>query len=60
MKKLVIDLLKASDNVSPLAELKTRSELSGKKWDAAMKALSGHKLIQVTVDGDQKTVHLIA
>ncbi|UMY66951.1 lysine--tRNA ligase [Flavobacterium sp. HJ-32-4] len=59
-EKLVIDLLKASDNVSPLAELKTRSELSGKKWDAAMKALSGHKLIQVTVDGDQKTVHLIA
>lgn len=59
-EKLIVDLLKASENTSPLAELKTRSELSGKKWDAAMKALSGHKLIKVVVDGDVKTVELIA
>jgi len=59
-EKLIVDLLKASENTSPLAELKTRSELSGKKWDAAMKALSGHKLIKVAVDGDIKTVELIA
>lgn len=58
-EKLLVDLLKASDNSSPLAELKTRSELSGKKWDAAMKGLSGHKLIKVEVAGDAKTVSLI-
>ncbi len=58
-EKLVVDLLKASDNVSSLTELKTRSELSGKKWDAAMKALSGHKLIKVVVDGDLKTVEWV-
>lgn len=58
-EKLIIDLLKAADNTSPLSELKTRSELSGKKWDAAMKALSGHKLIKILVDGDLKTVELV-
>ncbi|HLN94430.1 MAG TPA: lysine--tRNA ligase [Flavobacterium sp.] len=58
-EKLIVDLLKAADNTSPLSELKTRSELSGKKWDAAMKALSGHKLIKILVDGDLKTVELV-
>lgn len=55
-EKRLIELLKASDNVSNLAELKAKSELSGKKWDTAMKGLSNHKMISVTVDGDTKTV----
>jgi lysyl-tRNA synthetase class 2 len=56
-EKLIISLLKAENN-QPLAQLKERSALSGKKWDAAMKGLSKHGLIKVHVDGDSKTVEL--
>jgi len=57
-EKLVISLLKASDNKMDLAALKAKSELSGKKWDAAMKGLSKHGLVKVVVDGDLKTAEL--
>jgi lysyl-tRNA synthetase class 2 len=57
-EKLIIDLLKAEDN-QPLAQLKEKSALSGKKWDDAMKGLAKHGLAKVVVDGDTKTVVLI-
>jgi lysyl-tRNA synthetase class 2 len=56
-EKLIISLLKA-DNNQPIAQLKDKSALSGKKWDAAMKGLARHGLIKVTVDGENKTVFL--
>ena len=56
-EKLIISLLKAENN-QPLAQLKERCALSGKKWDTAMKGLSKHGLIKVHVDGDSKTVEL--
>ncbi len=56
-EKAVLDLLKAENN-QPLAQLKERSALSGKKWDAAMKGLAKHSLIKVVVDGEHKTVEL--
>jgi lysyl-tRNA synthetase class 2 len=56
-EKLIISLLKAENN-QPLAQLKERCALSGKKWDTAMKGLSKHTLIKVHVDGDSKTVEL--
>ena len=58
-EKLVVDLLKANNNQMDLGELKTKSELSGKKWDAATKGLSQHKLIKVSVAGDSKIMELI-
>ncbi|MDI1257288.1 MAG: lysine--tRNA ligase [Flavobacterium sp.] len=57
-EKLVVALLKTNDNTMDLGVLKVKSELSGKKWDAAMKGLSKHGMIKVTVDGDLKTVTL--
>ena len=45
-EKLIVDLLKANNNQMDLAALKAKSELSGKKWDAATKGLSQHKLIK--------------
>ncbi len=57
-EKLVVALLKTNENKMDLGALKVKSELSGKKWDAAMKALSKHGLVKVTVDGDSKTVEL--
>ncbi len=56
-EKLIISLLK-SENNQPIAQLKERSALSGKKWDAAMKGLAKHGLTKVLVDGENKTVEL--
>ncbi|MBC7438361.1 MAG: lysine--tRNA ligase, partial [Flavobacterium sp.] len=58
-EKLIINLLKASDNKMDLGILKIKSDLSGKKWDAAMKGLSKHGLTKVAlVENDIKTVFL--
>ncbi len=57
-EKVIINLLKAQNNQA-LGELKEKTGLSGKKWDAAMKGLSKHGLTKVVVDGDLKTVVLV-
>jgi lysyl-tRNA synthetase class 2 len=56
-EKLIIVLLKTENNQA-LGQLKELSQLSGKKWDAAMKGLAKHGLTKVVVDGDNKTVVL--
>jgi lysyl-tRNA synthetase class 2 len=56
-EKMIISLLK-SENNQALGSLKEKSQLSGKKWDAAMKGLSKHGLTKVVVDGENKTVVL--
>ncbi|MBN8640203.1 MAG: lysine--tRNA ligase [Flavobacteriales bacterium] len=56
-EKLIISLLKTENN-QPLAQLKEKSQLSGKKWDAAMKGLAKHGMTKVVVDGENKTVVL--
>lgn len=58
-EKVIAELLKTSSQLA-IDVLKTQAGLSGKKWDAAMKGLSKHGLIKVTVDGDSKTVHFIS
>jgi lysyl-tRNA synthetase class 2 len=57
-EKLIIDLLKSNDNKMDLGVLKIKSDLSGKKWDAAMKGLSKHGLVKVSLIGDSKIVEL--
>ncbi|MGL2963175.1 lysine--tRNA ligase [Flavobacterium sp. RSB2_4_14] len=56
-EKVILSLLKTENNQS-LSQLKDKSKLSGKKWDAAMKGLSKHGLTKVVVDGENKTVVL--
>jgi lysyl-tRNA synthetase class 2 len=56
-EKLIVSLLKAENNQA-LTQLKEKSQLSGKKWDAAMKGLAKHGLTKVIVEGDSKTVIL--
>jgi lysyl-tRNA synthetase class 2 len=41
-----------------LGLLKIKSELSGKKWDSAMKGLSKHGLVKVSLIEDKKIVEL--
>jgi lysyl-tRNA synthetase class 2 len=57
-EKLIIDLLKSNDNKMDLGVLKIKSDLSGKKWDTAMKGLSKHGLVKVSLVGDSKIVEL--
>ena len=59
-EKLIIDFLKSNDNKMDLGVLKVKSDLSGKKWDAAMKGLSKHALIKVSLVGESKIVELTA
>ena len=56
-EKVIIGLLKTENNQA-LGLLKEQSQLSGKKWDAAIKGLAKHGLTKVVVDGDNKTVIL--
>ncbi len=56
-EKIIIGLLKIENNQS-LIQLKEKTTLSGKKWDAAMKNLSKHGLTKVLVDGENKKVEL--
>jgi lysyl-tRNA synthetase class 2 len=58
-EKLIIDFIKSNDNKMDLGVLKVKSDLSGKKWDAAMKGLSKHGLIKVSLVGDSKIVELL-
>ena len=57
-EKLIVDLLKINANKMDLAALKAKSELSGKKWDAAMKGLSKHGLVKVALIGELKIAEL--
>ncbi len=55
--KIIIELLKI-ENHQLLAVLKEKSQLSGKKWDAAMKELAKNGITNIVVNGDIKTVTL--
>ncbi len=57
-EKTIVGILKNNQNKMELSELKTASELSGKKWDAAMKNLAKLQLTEVVVADDLKTVVL--
>lgn len=60
-EKLIVALLQSdNNNAMDLGMLKVSAALSGKKWDAAMKGLSKHGLLKVTVNGDYKTVELVS
>ncbi len=58
-EKLIVDLLKINANKMDLGLLKVKADLSGKKWDAAMKNLSKNGLTKVALVGDAKIVELV-
>ena len=59
-EKIIIEILQKHENRMDIAALKTLAELSGKKWDKAMKNLAQHGLTSVSVEGDFKMVDLKA
>ena len=58
-EKLIINFLKSNDNRMDLGVLKIKSDLSGKKWDAATKNLSKFGLIKVSLVGEVKVMELV-
>ena len=57
-EKLIVALLKTNDYQMDFGLLKIKSELSGKKWDKAMKNLSSLGMTEVVVVGDSKACRL--
>ncbi|MDO8316130.1 MAG: lysine--tRNA ligase [Flavobacterium sp.] len=57
-EKLIVSLLQGNENQMEFGLLKIKSELSGKKWDKAMKNLSSLGLTEVVVNGDTKACRL--
>jgi lysyl-tRNA synthetase class 2 len=58
-EKLIIALLQTNENKMDLGVLKIKSDLSGKKWDAAMKGLAKHGLVKVSLVEDKKIAELV-
>lgn len=52
-EKHIVEILKANEGIT-IGDLKMKSELSGKKWDAASKGITKHGLMKIKVDGDAK------
>jgi lysyl-tRNA synthetase class 2 len=57
-EKTIVAILQANDNQMEFGLLKIKSELSGKKWDKAMKNLSSLGMTEVVVEGDVKACRL--
>jgi lysyl-tRNA synthetase class 2 len=57
-EKLIVALLKTNNNQMDFGLLKIKSELSGKKWDKAMKNLAALGMTEVVVNGDTKACRL--
>jgi lysyl-tRNA synthetase, class II len=57
-EKTIVAILEANDNQMEFGLLKIKSELSGKKWDKAMKNLSSLGMTEVVVEGDFKACRL--
>ena len=57
-EKLIVALLKSNDNLMDFGLLKIKSELSGKKWDKAMKNLASLGMTEVVVIGESKACKL--
>ena len=47
-EKAVKDVLEANEGALEIADLKSRIEMSGKKWDVALKGLAKHGITQVS------------
>ena len=58
-EKLILALLQTNENKMELDLLKIKSDLSGKKWDAAMKGLAKQGLVKMSLVGESKIVEIV-
>ncbi len=57
-EKIVFEILKKHEKM-PLPDLKSQTEFSNKKWDKAIKGLTGKKVASVEKEGDNLMVKLV-
>ena len=57
-EKVILEILSAQAEAMDLAEVKTRSQFSGKKWDKATKNLTKFDMIKVEKTDDQVLIKL--
>jgi len=57
--KIVLEILKQNNGKMVLEELKVKSNLSGKKWDAATKGLSKTGLIKISLIDENKIIEIL-
>jgi len=57
--KIVLEILKQNNGKMILEELKIKSNLSGKKWDAATKTLSKTGLIKISLIDENKIIEIL-
>ncbi|WP_332022660.1 lysine--tRNA ligase [Kaistella sp.] len=57
-EKVILEILNFQEEAMDLAEVKTRSQLSGKKWDKATKNLTKFDMIKVEKTEDQVIIKL--
>jgi lysyl-tRNA synthetase class 2 len=58
-EKVILEILNSQEEPFTLAEVKERSQLSGKKWDKASKTLTKNNLVKVDKIDDQLLMKLI-
>ncbi|MCJ7935463.1 MAG: lysine--tRNA ligase [Chryseobacterium sp.] len=58
-EKVIIEILNSQEEAMALAEVKERSQLSGKKWDKASKTLTKNNLVKVDKIDDQLLMKLV-
>lgn len=58
-EKLVLEILNSQEEPMNLADVKAKSQLSGKKWDKATKNLTKNNLIKVEKTEDQVLMKLV-
>ena len=58
-EKLVLEILNSQEEPMNLVDVKTKSQLSGKKWDKATKTLTKNNLIKVEKTEDQVLMKLV-
>lgn len=46
-EKVILEILNSQEEAMSLAEVKERSQLSGKKWDKASKTLTKNNIVKV-------------
>ena len=58
-EKIIVAILEKNKNKMPLTTLKEQADLSGKKWDKAMKALASYSLTKVITENEEKIVEFV-
>ncbi len=58
-EKVILEILNSQEEPMQLAEVKTRSQLSGKKWDKAVKTLTKNNLVLVEKNEDEVLMKLL-